>query len=145
MGGYVPAGWWDSIQAWLDSNAMLVWWMCVVSVGSLVLAIVLLPIFVARLDADYFIASRRRSGPPRHLGGWLLWIGRNLIGLVFVLAGVVLLVLPGQGLLMIIIGLLLVDFPGKRAIERKIARRPKILKLLNGIRSRRGRPPLVVD
>jgi len=74
-----------------------------------------------------------------------LWIGRNLIGLVFVLAGVVLLVLPGQGLLMIIIGLLLVDFPGKRAIERKIARRPKILKLLNGIRSRRGRPPLVVD
>jgi hypothetical protein len=54
------------------------------------------------------------------------------------------LVLPGQGLLTMLIGISLMDFPGKRAIERSIIGRPLILKSINRIRQRFGRPPLMV-
>ena len=56
-----------------------------------------------------------------------------------------LLVLPGQGLLTMLIGLLLLDFPGKRAVELKLVRRPGIAAFLNRMRARHGRPPFVVQ
>ncbi len=105
----------------------------------------LLPIVVVRLDADYFIATRSQLMAGRTPGSWLWHFGKNLLGAIFVLVGVVLLVLPGQGLLTIFIGLLLLEFPGKRAIELKIVRRPSILRLLNGMREKRGRPPFVIE
>ena len=52
---------------------------------------------------------------------------------------------PGQGLLTILIGLLLINFPGKRRLERKLVRRPKVLQFINRIRSRFGQASLVVD
>ena len=61
------------------------------------------------------------------------------------LAGLAMLVLPGQGLLTILIGLMLLDFPGKRRLERRIVARPAILAMLNRMRARRGRDPLRVD
>ena len=63
----------------------------------------------------------------------------------FLLAGLAMLVLPGQGLLTMLIGLLLLDFPGKRALERRVVRRPKILAFLNRMRDRRGREPLRLE
>ena len=64
---------------------------------------------------------------------------------VFLVAGVAMLVLPGQGLLTILIGLMLISFPGKRGLERRIVGRPTILRILNGMRARRSLPPLIVD
>ena len=72
-------------------------------------------------------------------------VAKNVVGIVFVVVGLVLLLLPGQGLLMILIGLLLMDFSGKRRLERRIVARPAILKAMNAMRRRRGHPPLVVD
>ncbi|MBL9077819.1 MAG: hypothetical protein JNL08_09960 [Planctomycetes bacterium] len=116
-----------------------------VSLASAVLTVLLLPVVVVRLPADYFTASRRDLARRR---GPLLWLEhalRNLVGVLFVLAGVAMLVLPGQGLLTILIGLLLIDFPGKRALERRLVRRPSVLAFLNRLRARRGRPPLQVE
>ncbi|MEO6595256.1 MAG: PGPGW domain-containing protein [Planctomycetota bacterium] len=134
-----------SFWEWLSGHSGLLGWMFVLSIGSLVLTGLLLPVFVARLPWDYFLASRGQLARRRGVVQWLLRIGKNLLGLVFVLAGIAMLVLPGQGLLTILIGLLLVDFPGKRAIELRIVRRPTILKFLNSMRSRRGQPPLQVE
>jgi UPF0716 family protein affecting phage T7 exclusion len=66
---------------------------------------------------------------------------KNLLGFVFVAAGIAMLVLPGQGLLTIFIGILLLDFPGKRAVERWLVRLPRVLQAANWIRQRYGRPP----
>ncbi|MGK0301068.1 MAG: hypothetical protein ACI89X_001942, partial [Planctomycetota bacterium] len=116
-----------------------------VSLASLVLCAVLLPVIVLRLPADYFASARDDQAPPRAAMAWLLRISKNVLGVVFLLAGIAMLLLPGQGVLTILIGLMLVNFPGKRSLERRIVGRPSILKLLNGMRAKRDLPPLIVD
>ncbi len=120
-------------------------WALGLAVGSLVLVVVLLPWFVLQLPVDYFVASRRELRAERTVVGWTWRILRNVLGLFFVLAGGAMLLLPGQGLLTILIGLLLLEFPGKRALERKLVARPGIKAFLDRIRARRGVPPLEVD
>lgn len=80
----------------------------------------------------------------------LRWLGRivkNLLGLVLVVAGIVMALpgIPGQGLLTFLIGVMLVDFPGKRRLEQKLVRRPKVLSFINKLRARYKKEPLVVD
>ena len=133
------------LWAWLTANEALLWWLFAVSIGSLVLTIVLLPVVVVRLDADYFVASRREVRAERTAMGWLLWGLRNLAGCVFVLVGLALLLLPGQGLVMIFIGLVLCDLPKKRALELRLVRRPAILRWLNRLRARYGKAPFLTE
>ncbi len=133
------------IWHWLETNQALMWWLFIGSIASLVLCLLLLPVIVVRLEADYFVASRKQLMTGRTAGSWLWHIGKNMLGAVFVIVGVALLVLPGQGLLTIFIGLLMLEFPGKRAIELCLVRRPSILKLLTGMREKRGREPFVFE
>ena len=51
---------------------------------------------------------------------------RNLYGSLLILAGIVMLFLPGQGILTILFGFLLLDFPGKRGLWRRMLAHPKI-------------------
>jgi hypothetical protein len=120
-------------------------WALGLAVGSLVLVVVLLPWFVLQLPVDYFVASRQALRAERTVVGWTWRILRNVLGLFFVLAGGAMLLLPGQGLLTILIGLLLLEFPGKRALERRLVARPGIKGFLDRIRARHGVPPLEVD
>ncbi len=135
----------DSLWTWLEGHSALFGWLFVGSIVSLVLVAVLLPVIVVRLSPDHFLSSRRELTTRGGLYHWVLRIGKNLIGVVFVLAGLAMLVLPGQGLLTILIGLLMLEFPGKRAVERRLVRRPAIFAFLNRLRARRGRPPLQID
>ena len=52
---------------------------------------------------------------------------------------------PGPGVLSALVGVILCDFPGKRTVERKIIARPRVLSMINRIRSRYNRPLLVLD
>lgn len=131
---------WD----WLRAHEALLAWLGALSIASLVLAAALLPWIVARLPADHFVAPPAAIR-PHTLRGWLARIGRNVLAAVFVLAGVVMLVLPGQGLLTILIGLLLLDFPGKRALELRLVRRPALRAFLDRLRAKRGQPPLRIE
>jgi len=49
---------------------------------------------------------------------------------------------PGQGILTILIGLSLLDFPGKRNLELKLIRLRTVRKAINWIRARAQQPPL---
>jgi hypothetical protein len=84
---------------------------------------------------------RTTSAHPRL--SFLLTVIKNLIGGVFILAGLVMLVLPGQGLLTILIGITLTNFPGKYKLEQGLARRRSILRAMNWIRGKAHRTPLV--
>lgn len=137
--------WWDSVWQWGEANGQLLGWLFVGSIASLVLCAVLLPMIVLRLPADYFASSRDEQPAPRSFYGWLLRIGKNVVGVLFLLAGIAMLVLPGQGVLTILIGLMLINFPGKRSLERRVVGRPSILKILNNMRQRRSLPPLLVE
>jgi hypothetical protein len=127
---------------WLREH---LWWAFSLSMVVLVGTVVLVPILLARIPSDYFV--RRAPGPwSRHhpvLRG-ALWAGKNLLGAVLIVAGIAMLVLPGQGILTILIGLMLLEFPGKREIELGLVRRPRVLRSVNWIRAKAGRSPLVL-
>lgn len=107
----------------------------VLTAGSLAIVIKV----VLSLPEDYFEVEQPRDMPltPGR-------IGRNLAGLLLILIGAVLTLpgIPGQGLLTILVGLFVVDFPGRQRLERRIAGRPAILSALNRLRARFGGPPL---
>jgi hypothetical protein len=99
---------------------------------------------VVQLPTDYFTARRRPHGAwalPPALRPVVL-VAKNLLGAVLVLAGLVMLFVPGQGLLTIAVGLVLLDFPGKYRLERWFATRPSVWRAINWLRRRAGREPL---
>ncbi len=119
------------------------WWVLPLSAAMFFSTLALIPWFVIRLPADYFCRRRRPLLPRgRGLAGWLLWLPKNLAGALLLLAGVAMLVLPGQGILTILLGLMLLDFPGKYQLEHRLLRRPRVLSTLNWLRRRAHRPPL---
>ena len=117
------------------------YWALAVSAASFLLfaaSILSLPWLVARLPTDYF--SPNRPAPPQPHP--LTRILRNVIGAVLLCTGIAMLVLPGQGLLTIVVALLLLDYPGKKQLERRLVSRPAIQRGLNWLRAKRGAQPL---
>jgi hypothetical protein len=121
-------------------------WIFAISVLMFLGALVLVPVIVVRMPADYFSQRRRRS-PPSSLNPILRWtcrIATNTVGGLLVLAGIAMLVLPGQGILTILIGLSLMEFPGKYSLERWIVQQGPVLAAINALRQRFGRGPLEI-
>jgi hypothetical protein len=111
-----------------------------------VLSVAGIPWFVARVPTDYFSRSELEqmhiAPAPRPLWRIAAGVLKNALGLVLVLAGIAMLFLPGQGLLTIFVGLLLLEFPGKRWLERRLIGWKPIYRAINALRRRAGRPPL---
>ncbi|MBI3270281.1 MAG: hypothetical protein HYZ53_14825 [Planctomycetes bacterium] len=100
---------------------------------------------LVRLPADFFIRPPREAGAgPRSPAALFRLVGKNLLGLALVAVGVVLAVpgVPGQGLLTLLLGVVLLDIPGKARLERALLGRPGVLRGLNRLRARYGRPAL---
>jgi hypothetical protein len=129
---------------WIRGHETLLWWLGALSIVMAVGTLVVLPIIVARLPADYFTRDQRPTGgrTPAMTLRLLSLVGKNLLGLVLILAGVAMLVLPGQGILMVLIGLMLMDFPGKRALERRLVQQPSVCQAINWIRAKAHQPAL---
>jgi hypothetical protein len=96
-------------------------------------------------------ATRFKHGPPpstKHVVVRVLGlVAKNIAGLCLLLLGLVMALpgIPGQGLLTMIIGLTLLDFPGKREVERRVLKHRRVLAAINGLRARFHRPPLEMD
>ncbi len=128
---------------WIEHNA---WLLAGVSLASLLLSLLLLPWYVARIPEDYFSHPQRHRmvRQSRHpLLDGILVVLKNLLGALLVLAGVIMLFTPGQGLLTLLVGLMLMNFPGKYRLECWLVSRPGIWKSLNWLRRRSGRPQLL--
>ena len=74
----------------------------------------------------------------------LLLATKNILGVALVAAELVLLFLPGQGLITILFGLMIMNYPGKFLLERWLVKRPGVLQTINWIRKKYDRDPLVV-
>lgn len=113
----------------------------VISLGA-VLAV------IARLPADYFRKDYVSSLAEQHpVVRWIGVVVKNVLGVLLVVLGLLLSLpgIPGQGLLTILIGVMLLDFPGKRQIERRLVSQPRILAGINALRVRFGKAPLRLD
>jgi len=108
-----------------------------VSLVMLVVSLVAIPWYLCRLPESYLVLDPK---PQAH--GLTKRVLKNLAGGVLVLLGVLMLVLPGQGLLTIFVGLTLLDFPKKREWIKRLLLRPRLFKIINSIRERLGHPPL---
>ncbi|MCE2415475.1 hypothetical protein J4G07_15910 [Candidatus Poribacteria bacterium] len=116
-----------------------------VSVASFIISILFCTLVIAYLPTDYFLPNRQENRiryPVLRIGLKCL---KNLFAVVLVVVGIIQILLPGQGVLTMLIGIIISDIPGKRKLERRIIRSPIILATANGIRSRFKRPPLVLD
>ena len=122
------------------------WWGVAVSVGLALASAALGVLIVISWSVDHFKDGER---PPlwrhRHPAVRALGIaGKNLAGLVLFVVGLVMALpgIPGQGILTMIVAVTLIDFPGKRGLERRLIGRPWVLRQLNRLRARFHRPPL---
>ena len=125
-----------NIIVWFGSISLFVFLFSLLSIKWL----------VALIPEDYFVTKRVakiRSQNP--LIWYLILILKNLVGYSLILGGVIMLVLPGQGLFTIIIGLMLSNYPGKYIIEKKFIAIPTILKSINWLRRKSNKPPLKVS
>ena len=114
----------------------------IAAVGSLLLA----GVVVVGWPSDQF----KHDVPPRFMDGrpaplrYAAMLGKNLVGVVLIVVGFVMALpgVPGQGVLTMLIGLTLVDFPGKRRLEQRLVRRPSVRRAIDRVRARFGHPPL---
>jgi hypothetical protein len=133
----------DRLQQWLRQYEGF-GWLAFVSIGTFVLSLLAGMAVMIYLPADYFV---RMPGPRGFWGSHpALRVGKNLIGSVVMVVGIVLAMplVPGPGLFFILVGLGLVDFPGKRSLETKLLRLPRVLASVNRFRARFNKPPIAI-
>ena len=107
---------------------------------------------VTLLDKEYFIkhlaAGKRDTAniiPKVSSLTYLVEIAKIIAGICLLMLGIVMLVLPGQGLITILIGLSLLPFPGKHRLEQYILARHSVRVSLNWIRDKAEKPPFIFE
>jgi hypothetical protein len=140
----------DWLRQWINSwswSGLLATVLIFIVTFAVSLAIV--SFILVRLPPDYFQESSERN----FLQGYPKWVrlaavfGKNLLGLILVVVGIILSIpgVPGQGLLTILLGIMLLDFPGKRRLEHRIVSRPKVRDAINGLRQKFGKEPMQLE
>lgn len=118
------------------------------AVASAVASVLIVGAVLARLPADFFVNHEARGTKFRHPVLRVIWIGlRNLFGYFLIALGIVLSFpgVPGQGILTVLMGVILIDFPGKYRVERWFISRRVVLTGVNRLRAKLDRPPLILD
>jgi len=131
----------ETITALLEPYRAVLPWIAWGSGIAFLLSLAVVPALIARIPVNYFRqpSTVRNSAPKISSVHYpLVWILRNLAGLIFILSGIAMLVLPGQGLLTIVLGIFVADFPGKWALERKLIAQKSVFSTINWIRAKKG-------
>ena len=120
----------------------LVPWLVTFSLIAFIFSAFGVSIVLLRLPVDYLSNPTPSTSPQSNWKHLLSKIGRNILGSIFLIVGTVMLLTPGQGILSIVVGLMLLDFPGKLILVRKILTKPRIFRTINRMRTTAKRPPL---
>ena len=116
---------------------------------SLSLSFAAIAIVMVKIPANYFSTHYQQDFMPNSpwIVRWGAVIIKNILGVFLILLGIVLSLpgVPGQGSLTILLGLIMLDIPGKRPLEARIINRPTVLSAVNGLRAKYGKPPLIMD
>jgi hypothetical protein len=131
--------------SWLSNHLELLTLIGLISALIFTISLLSLPWLVAQIPEDYFASEDRAetTWKTHHpVVRLFILIIKNLLGYILLLGGILMLFMPGQGILTIVAGLLLMDYPGKFSLEKRIAGSPAIFKGLNWLRNKAGKPPL---
>jgi hypothetical protein len=118
-------------------------------IATLLVSLAIVTIVLVRIPPDHFKKGHKTrfwSGPRPALRAAGI-IGKNILGILLVVLGIILSIpgVPGQGLLTVLLGIMLLDFPGKSRLEQKLLSRPGIVNTINRVRERFQKPPLELD
>jgi len=136
-----------------DFFSTLTWSKVLIGAGIFVVSFFanlgIVSLILVKLPADHFSKSRKTkfwAGPRPWLHAAKV-IGKNIGGILLVALGVVLSLpgVPGQGLLTVLLGIMLLDFPGRHRLEQKLLSKPSILNSINKLRDRFGKKPLELN
>jgi len=132
---------------WITIDEATLWCLAVFSIVSFMGTLILVPVLIIRIPEDYFAETKRHRWEPwaheHPVIRWSLLITKNILGYIFIILGIAMLVLPGQGILTIFIGIMFINFPGKYRLERWVVMRGPLLNTINKLRYRTGRAPLI--
>lgn len=105
-------------------------------------ALIVVPLLIIRMRADYFTEARWPTSFRHPVLRIAILILKNLVGFVFLVAGIAMLPLPGPGLLTLFIAATLLDFPRKREVERWLITTRPVSRVAQWLRRKAGKPPL---
>ena len=130
---------WISKEVWVG--------LIIFSVLAFVGTLIAIPAILIRLPHDYFQNHHHKPWFANHhpVVRTLGLLVKNIVGIIFLLAGIAMLFLPGQGLLTMLLGVLFIDFPGKHRLETRLIQHPKILRAINAFREKAGKPPFAFN
>jgi archaellum biogenesis protein FlaJ (TadC family) len=135
----------NSLILWFSDHPGVLMGLGASSVLIFIISILGISWFVAQIPEDYFLSSKRKPSKWQEQKPILrlaVLFGKNIIGVSLIIGGLLMLVLPGQGLLTIVTGLLLINYPGKYKLEQKLVAIPSVFRALNWIRVKANKPPL---
>lgn len=133
--------------SFIHDHESLLLWSATGSFIVLITSILLIPWIVTKIPSDYFTHPKRQKYLCCHqpkIVRYLFIFFKNILGVILVLGGVILLFLPGQGILTIFLGLIIMDFPYKYKVETWIIKRPFVLKSINRLRKKVKQRPLEI-
>ncbi len=139
---------WDwVVRFWQALTWGQIIWTAVFTVITIIVSYIGIVIGMVKIPADYFSSGYAREiKSDKHFSvRWTALIIKNIIGFLLIIAGVIMLFTPGPGLPTILLGLIMMDIPGKRPLEARIIKRPAILSAINDLRARYKKPPLLMD
>ncbi len=114
----------------------------IISAIVFVVSLLLTPYLLGLIPQKYFVGENPHKLELEHIGHVIAVVIRSIIGLILLLAGIIMLVTPGQGIISIVLGLFLMEFPGKRKLELKLINHDPTYKALNWLRNKANKPPL---
>ena len=130
----------------VDEYKSVIFWLSLLSFLIFIFSLVSIKWLVALIPIDYFVYKKNSKFKTKYPFTWLIsMIIKNIIGYLLIIGGILMLVLPGQGLFTIFIGLMMSNYPGKYYIEKKIIAIPTILKTINWLRKQSNKEPIIIN
>ena len=120
-------------------------WLGLVSTATFFLSLLIIPWLIGRLPQDFFLHLHEpRIREDEHPVIFILFrFLRYSLGAILLLSGLLMLFLPGQGILTMILGLSLLDFPGKRKAVDSLLDLHSVQHGLNWIRKKEHKDPFL--
>ena len=135
------------MQKYLPENLTDIFFILgITSFAVLVISALSIGYFIKQIPYDYFLNDKRGVSDYKNKNPifWIITLAlKNIVGYCLIIGGILMLVLPGQGLLTIFVGLMLSDYPGKFKLERRIIKTRLILKTINWYRIKSNIPPII--
>lgn len=134
----------STVQQYVSTDTLVT--LTVLSVVFFIGSLIAIPYILVRLPADYFDIRIPRPWMKDHhpILRVMGHIVKNAVGAIFLFVGFLMLFLPGQGVLTMVIGVSMLDFPGKRKVEASLIGQPTVLGVINSMREKFGKLPLIL-